>query len=33
MRRTRFKHVCLAALLTLAGLGGAGTLPDRKSVV
>ncbi|MGW1723513.1 S1 family peptidase [Streptomyces sp. NPDC002306] len=27
MRRTRFKHIGLAALLTLAGLGGAGTLP------
>ncbi|MFE7931549.1 S1 family peptidase [Streptomyces sp. NPDC057456] len=30
MRRTRFKHVCLAALLTLAGLG-AGTLPAAAS--
>ncbi|MBK3624514.1 trypsin-like serine protease [Streptomyces sp. MBT49] len=27
MRRTRLKHVCLAALLTLAGLGGTGALP------
>ncbi|WP_327312099.1 S1 family peptidase [Streptomyces sp. NBC_01235] len=31
MRRTRLKHVCLAALLTLAGLGGAGTLPAAAS--
>ncbi|MER5198536.1 S1 family peptidase [Streptomyces sp. NPDC002755] len=31
MRRTRFKHVCLAALLALAGLGGAGTLPAAAS--
>ncbi|MFI5473566.1 S1 family peptidase [Streptomyces cacaoi] len=31
MRRTRFKHVCLAALLTLAGLGGAGTVPAVAS--
>ncbi|MER6954239.1 S1 family peptidase [Streptomyces sp. NPDC000618] len=27
MRRTRLKHVCLAALLTLAALGGTNTLP------
>ncbi|MDX2682976.1 S1 family peptidase [Streptomyces sp. NY05-11A] len=27
MRRTRLKHVCLAALLTLAGLAGTGTPP------
>ncbi|MEU5076362.1 S1 family peptidase [Streptomyces asoensis] len=27
MRRTRLKHVCLAALLTLGGLGGTGALP------
>lgn len=31
MRRTRLKHVCLAALLTLAGLGGAGTVPAAAS--
>ncbi|OQR61588.1 serine protease [Streptomyces maremycinicus] len=31
MRRRRFQHVCLAALLTLAGLGGAGTVPAMAS--
>ncbi|MFJ8111854.1 S1 family peptidase [Streptomyces sp. NPDC096132] len=31
MRRTRLKHFGLAALLTLAGLGGAGTFPAAAS--
>lgn len=31
MRRTRLKHVCLAALLTLAGFGGAGVSPAAAS--
>ncbi|MFI7504015.1 S1 family peptidase [Streptomyces sp. NPDC049687] len=31
MRRTRLKHFCLATLLTLAGLGGAGAHPAAAS--